>query len=58
MVFAPLFVMGSKVKGGLLGKTPELVTDATKDLTYSTDFEASIARPRQMARSRLQQNSR
>ena len=35
---APLFVMGSKIKGGLLGKTPELVTDATKDLTYSTDF--------------------
>ena len=35
---APLFVMGSKVKGGLLGQTPELVTDATKDLTYSTDF--------------------
>ena len=36
--FRPLFVMGSKVKGGLLGQTPELVTDATKDLTYSTDF--------------------
>ena len=35
---APLFVMGSQVKGGLLGQTPELVTDATKDLTYSTDF--------------------
>ena len=35
---APLFVMGSKVKGGLLGQAPELVTDATKDLTYSTDF--------------------
>ena len=35
---APLFVMGSKVKGGLLGQTPELITDATKDLTYSTDF--------------------
>ena len=35
---APLFVMGSQVKGGLLGQTPELVTDATKDLKYSTDF--------------------
>jgi uncharacterized protein (DUF1501 family) len=35
---APLFVMGSKVKGGLLGQTPELVTDAKKDLQYSTDF--------------------
>ncbi|MGZ0655806.1 DUF1501 domain-containing protein [Coraliomargarita sp. W4R53] len=35
---APLFVMGSKVKGGLLGKSPELVTDVKKDLEYSTDF--------------------
>jgi uncharacterized protein (DUF1501 family) len=35
---APLFVMGSKVKGGLLGETPELVTDVKKDLKYSTDF--------------------
>jgi uncharacterized protein (DUF1501 family) len=35
---APLFVMGSKVKGGLLGQAPELVTDIKKDLEYSTDF--------------------
>jgi uncharacterized protein (DUF1501 family) len=35
---APLFVMGSKVNGGLLGKAPELVTDVKKDLEYSTDF--------------------
>lgn len=35
---APLFVMGSQVNGGLLGESPELVTDVKKDLTYSTDF--------------------
>jgi uncharacterized protein (DUF1501 family) len=35
---APLFVMGSKVQGGLLGQAPELVTDVKKDLEYSTDF--------------------
>jgi len=35
---APLFVMGSKVNGGLLGQAPELVTDVKKDLEYSTDF--------------------
>ncbi|MDQ8193143.1 DUF1501 domain-containing protein [Coraliomargarita sp. SDUM461004] len=35
---APLFVMGSKVNGGLLGKSPELVSDVKKDLEYSTDF--------------------
>lgn len=35
---APLFVMGSKVKGGLLGQSPDLVTDVKKDLKYSTDF--------------------
>jgi len=35
---APLFVMGSSVKGGLLGQAPDLVTDAKKDLKYSTDF--------------------
>jgi len=35
---APLFVMGSKVEGGLLGQAPELVTDVKKDLNYSTDF--------------------
>jgi uncharacterized protein (DUF1501 family) len=35
---APLFVMGSQVKEGLLGQAPELVTDIKKDLEYSTDF--------------------
>lgn len=35
---APLFVMGSKVNGGLLGQAPELVTDPKNDLQYSTDF--------------------
>ncbi|NBB80376.1 MAG: DUF1501 domain-containing protein [Verrucomicrobia bacterium] len=37
---APLFVMGSKVNGGLLGEAPELVTDPKKDLQYSTDFRS------------------
>lgn len=35
---APLFVMGSKVNGGLLGQAPELVSDPKNDLQYSTDF--------------------
>jgi uncharacterized protein (DUF1501 family) len=35
---APLFVMGSKVNGGLLGQVPELLTGVKKDLEYSTDF--------------------
>ncbi|TVP78659.1 MAG: DUF1501 domain-containing protein [Puniceicoccaceae bacterium] len=37
---APLFVMGSKVKGGLLGQAPELVSDPKDDLQYSTDFRS------------------
>ena len=32
--------MGSKVNGGLLGQTPELVTDPKKDLQYTTDFRS------------------
>lgn len=35
---APLFVMGSKVNGGLLGDAPDLGITAKQDLTYSTDF--------------------
>ncbi|MGB0744913.1 MAG: DUF1501 domain-containing protein [Opitutales bacterium] len=35
---APLFVMGSKVKGGLLGTSPDLNLGHNKDLKFSTDF--------------------
>ncbi len=35
---APLFVMGSKVKGGLLGKAPDLGVSEKEDLKFSTDF--------------------
>ena len=37
---APLFVMGSKVKGGLLGTAPDLALGENKDLKYSTDFRS------------------
>jgi len=35
---APLFVMGSGVKGGILGDAPDLSVGPKKDLNYSTDF--------------------
>ena len=35
---APLFVMGSKVKGGLLGSAPDLGISEKEDLIYATDF--------------------
>lgn len=35
---APLFVMGSGVKGALHGTSPKLDIDRKQDLTYSTDF--------------------
>ncbi len=35
---APLFVMGSKIKGGLHGTPPKLDLARNQDLTYSTDF--------------------
>lgn len=35
---APLFVMGSKVKGGLHGTAPDLKLEQNKDLKFSTDF--------------------
>ena len=35
---APLFVMGSKVKGGLLGSAPDLGINEKEDLEYATDF--------------------
>jgi len=35
---APLFVMGSKVNGGILGNAPDLGVGPKEDLAYSTDF--------------------
>ncbi|HKK17423.1 MAG TPA: DUF1501 domain-containing protein, partial [Opitutales bacterium] len=37
---APLFVMGSKVQGGLLGSAPSLDLGHNKDLKFSTDFRS------------------
>ena len=35
---APLFVMGSRIKGGLHGTAPSLQLAPNQDLTFSTDF--------------------
>ncbi|MBE7540454.1 MAG: DUF1501 domain-containing protein [Opitutaceae bacterium] len=35
---APLFVMGSKIKGSLHGTSPKLDLPVNQDLTFSTDF--------------------
>ena len=40
---APLFVMGTKVKGGLHGTAPDLGVDRNQDLTYSVDFRQVYA---------------
>ncbi len=40
---APLFVLGSKVKGGLHGTAPALNLAPNQDLTYSTDFRSVYA---------------
>jgi uncharacterized protein (DUF1501 family) len=40
---APLFVMGSKIKGGLHGTPPELNLARNQDLTYTTDFRQVYA---------------
>ena len=37
---APLFVMGSRVNGGLLGSAPDLNLGQNKDLQFSTDFRS------------------
>ncbi|MEO0511124.1 MAG: DUF1501 domain-containing protein [Verrucomicrobiota bacterium] len=37
---APLFVMGSKVNGGLMGSAPDLNIGENKDLKFSTDFRS------------------
>jgi uncharacterized protein (DUF1501 family) len=40
---APLFVMGSRVKGGLHGTAPSLKLERNQDLTFSTDFRSIYA---------------
>lgn len=40
---APLFVMGSRVKAGLLGTPPNLNLGRNQDLTYTTDFRQVYA---------------
>jgi uncharacterized protein (DUF1501 family) len=40
---APLFVMGSRVKGGLHGTAPALNLAHNQDITYSTDFRSVYA---------------
>ncbi|MEX0325330.1 MAG: DUF1501 domain-containing protein [Puniceicoccaceae bacterium] len=37
---APLFVMGSKLKGSLFGQAPDLQVAKNKDLPFSTDFRS------------------
>lgn len=37
---APLFVMGSQLKGSLFGSAPDLNLKKNKDMTYSTDFRS------------------
>lgn len=40
---APLFVMGSKIKGGLHGTAPSLKLQRNEDLTFTTDFRQVYA---------------
>ena len=40
---APLFVLGSRVKGGLHGTAPSLKLEKNQDLTFSTDFRQVYA---------------
>jgi uncharacterized protein (DUF1501 family) len=40
---APLFVMGSRVKGGLHGTAPSLKLERNQDITFSTDFRSVYA---------------
>jgi uncharacterized protein (DUF1501 family) len=40
---APLFVMGSRLKGGLHGSAPSLKLEKNQDLTFSTDFRQVYA---------------
>lgn len=40
---SPLFVMGSRIKGGLHGTAPDLNLPKNQDLTFSTDFRSVYA---------------
>lgn len=40
---APLFVMGSRTKGGILGTAPSLALKPNQDLAFSTDFRGVYA---------------
>jgi len=40
---APLFVMGSRLKGSLFGSAPDLNLSRNMDLNYSTDFRSVYA---------------
>lgn len=40
---APLFVMGSRIKGGLHGQAPSLDIPRNQDITFSTDFRSVYA---------------
>ncbi|MSU25490.1 MAG: DUF1501 domain-containing protein [Opitutus sp.] len=40
---APLFILGSRVKGGLHGTAPSLKLERNQDLTFSTDFRSVYA---------------
>jgi len=40
---SPLFVLGSRVKGGLHGSAPDLNLPKNQDLTFSTDFRSVYA---------------
>jgi uncharacterized protein (DUF1501 family) len=40
---APLFVMGSKVKGGLHGTPPSLALERNQDIAFTTDFRRVYA---------------
>lgn len=40
---APLFVMGSRIKGGLHGSAPSLKLERNQDLTFTTDFRQVYA---------------
>ncbi len=40
---APLFVLGSRVRGGLHGTAPSLKLERNQDLTFSTDFRQVYA---------------
>ena len=40
---APLFVMGARVRGGLLGTAPSLKIERNQDVAFGTDFRAVYA---------------